>query len=110
MHCRACAAPRTTTAQAPKAQLKPAPQQPTDTIRRANLRDLADSYLIWADLPGMGSLLGLFLCSFSHSKAISIFLELLTLLGEAQAVGCVYIMNFMVLLSESELHHCQCAI
>jgi len=51
--CRSCSGPRPST-QASKPQPKaPIPQQkPVDTIKRANFRELDDSYLIWADLPG----------------------------------------------------------
>ena len=50
---RSCTIPRSgaPAAQA-RTQAKAPAQPPTDTIQRANHRELSDSYLIWADLPG----------------------------------------------------------
>ena len=55
--CRSCSGPRSC-AQAPKARAKCPVQehQPADTVRRANVRELSDTYVLWADLPGMEQL------------------------------------------------------
>jgi hypothetical protein len=51
---RSCSGPRSC-AQAPKARVKSPvqEQQPAETVRRANVRELSDTYLLWADLPGL---------------------------------------------------------
>ena len=67
---RSCSGSRPST-QASKPQPKaPVPQQqPIDTIKRANFRELADSYLIWADLPGKDRK------PFSNSQSFQSMLE-----------------------------------